>query len=210
MNAPHQKHTGASVVLSVADNEPATRIELIPTGALHLDDARGYIGNLSNPAAVIAASMDYAGETGLPIDFDHGMDGQGSGESRAAGWITGLEVDGNRIMATVEWTPPGRQALIDKTYRFISPSFFTNTTTNEVTLIEGAGLTNTPAFRELKNLASQQETPEMPEWLKTLAAKLGMPDETDEAKIAAAAGSAVDVATHAASRDGLRVRLLDR
>ena len=40
-----------------------------------------------------------------------------------AGWITALEVDGARILASVDWTAAGRAAVMTREYRFISPAF---------------------------------------------------------------------------------------
>lgn len=189
--------TGQAMAISFASSEPPARIELIPTGVLRLGDERGVVGKITDPAALIARSLSAAPGGVLPIDFDHGLDGLGTGSGQAAGWITGLEVEAGRIMASVEWTPAGAQALRDKSYRFISPTFFTPKGGGEVTHIARAGLTNNPAFGELKQLASQQEDDPMPQWLKDLAVVLGMPDETDETKIAAAASTAVAVARRA-------------
>lgn len=191
--------TSAAQVLAFSEGALPARIELMPTGALRLDDERGHVGQITDAAALIARSMTAAKGGVLPIDFGHGMDGLGGGDQRAAGWITALSVDGPRIMADVEWSSSGEAALKGREYRFISPTFTVSPSTKEASLILRAGLTNNPAFRELAKVASTQETKTMPKWLEQLAAKLGMPNEADEAKILAAAEGAIDQAGHAAS-----------
>ncbi|MEL7117608.1 MAG: phage protease [Pseudomonadota bacterium] len=191
------RHIGSSLALALDTGTLPSRIEVIATGELVMRDGRGHIGRISDPEAVIDLSMQMAHSGVIQIDFDHGMEAEG-GDGRAAGWITNLSVEGDRIMGEVEWTPLGSEALQGKIYRFLSPTFYVSKTSKEVTFIERAALTNNPAFGELKQLASQQETPAMPKWLKDLAAQLGMPDEADEAKITAALSAAVDVSKQAA------------
>lgn len=179
-----------------ADNALPTQIELIPLGSLVLRDGRGEVGRLTRPDQVIASSMATAPSGVMPIDFDHAIDGKGSGDGRAAGWITGLTRKGDRIMASVEWTKLGAEALRDKTYRFISPTFYFETRGGEVSHIARAALTNNPALGELKQLASYQEEETMPKWLKEMASALGLADDADEATIAAAAGVAIGQVEH--------------
>lgn len=179
-----------------ADALPS-RIELMPIGNIDLQDERGVVGAVTDAQALIARSMAAAKGGILPIDFDHGLDNEERGDRRAAGWITALDVQGDRIMATVEWTTDGAASLKGRMFRFISPTFTAPKEGGEVGLILRAGLTNNPALPELAKVASQQETPTMPKWLKQLAAKLGMPEETDEAKILAAAETKIDEANRA-------------
>lgn len=107
----------------------------------------------------------------LPIDFDHrSFAGQGKSESRAAGWISGLSVEGDRIMASVDWMPEGRKALEERAYRFISP-VFDNLPSGEVVRIGGAGLVNNPALPQLRQLASQEQNMDP---IKQIAGLLGI------------------------------------
>ncbi|NEX47609.1 phage protease [Pseudotabrizicola algicola] len=141
--------------LAPLPSAPADRIELIPVGPFKTADSRP-VFSLDHPEDVIRNSLSVAAGGVLPIDFDHRSFGEkGSTDSRAAGWITGLEADGGRIMASVEWTAEGRKALEDRSYRFISP-VFKNRADGQVVLIEGAGLVNTPALPQLRQLASKE------------------------------------------------------
>lgn len=165
------RHT-AALTTEVAPDAPA-RIELIPTGAFRTADRRGEF-SLDDAAEVIATSLQAAPGGHLCIDFGHGIYGSAERRSSAAGWITGLEPEGDRIMASVEWTPEGAQALRDRAYRFVSPVF--KTRDRKVVLIEGAGLVNNPALPQLRQLASQQEDIQMDD-IKKIAAALGLGDD---------------------------------
>lgn len=84
--------------------------------------------------------------TELQINFEHNRGGE------AAGWIKDLFVDGESLMATVEWTSLGAQKISGKLYKFISselapeyPRFDTGKIVSNVFI--GAGLTNAPALK---------------------------------------------------------------
>ncbi len=80
------------------------------------------------------------------IDLDHRAD-RTPRNTEAAGWITGVDFDGDTPVAEVEWTPVGRQAIEDKRYLFFSPTYGPHKDetgqVHENTLIGGA-LTNRP------------------------------------------------------------------
>jgi len=166
----------AAVALPAA---PSDRIELIPVGAFKTADRRPAF-RLDDPQVVIDASLQLAAGNVLPIDFDHrSFAAAGQSDSRAAGWITGMVVEGGRIMASVEWTPEGRKALDERAYRFVSP-VFKNRPDGQVVLIEGAGLVNTPALPQLRQLASREDLNPM-EPIEQIAGLLGIAaDRTDD------------------------------
>jgi phage I-like protein len=147
-----ERHTCAVAPIPVT---AVDRIELFPIGSFKTDDSRAPM-SLDDAAGVIARSMARAPGGVLPIDFDHRSFNKPS-DTRAAGWITGLEVEGDRIMASVEWTQAGRDALDSRSYRFVSPVFKTERASRRVTLIEGGGLVNFPALPELRQLASKED-----------------------------------------------------
>lgn len=152
------------------------RIEIMPVGAVRLADTRGTFA-LDDPAAVIARSLATAPGGVLPIDFDHRS--FTSQDSRAAGWITELYVDGSRIMAKVEWTPDGRAALEARAWRFISP-VFKNAPDRRIMLIEGAGLVNNPAIPELRQLASKETAMDLTQIAGLLGMSADQPDKIGE------------------------------
>lgn len=69
---------------------------------------------------------------GLEIDFDYVHKEDPNTGSKAAGWIKSLEfgeveVDGKKVaalFAVPEWTPPARQAIADREYKYTSPEIF--------------------------------------------------------------------------------------
>jgi phage I-like protein len=84
----------------------------------------------------------------VPVDFDHSPE-HGKG-TLAAGWITGIRLAGRELVADVEWTPPGVEAIRSGTYRFISPTWSFNGQDQHGNSIGpklvGAGMTNRPFF----------------------------------------------------------------
>lgn len=81
------------------------------------------------------------------IDYDHEM-------REAAAWIKRLYLseDNEELWAEVDWTPPGKECIDQKTFRYISADFNMNFVNNE-TLVEygpvlfGAALTNRPFIK---------------------------------------------------------------
>ncbi len=64
--------------------------------------------------------------TELPVDWDHlSMSPTKPGDGAAAGWMKKLELrnNGDELWAEVEWTPRGAEAIANREYRFVSPSF---------------------------------------------------------------------------------------
>lgn len=170
-------------VLASQGGELRNRIELFPVGRSKTAHAKPLNVEVSNAQGLIAASLDNAPGKMLPIDFDHGLDGLGQKNGEAAGWITGMDVEGDRIVATVEWTPAGEAALREKRYRFISP-VWTMTKAGQVQQILRAGLTNDPGMPQLKQVASKQsdneETERMNPLLQKLVEALGLSTDATE------------------------------
>lgn len=171
-------------------------IELMPLGDFRLGDGRKKLAlRLDDPDAVIRTSLASAAGGILPIDFDHrSFAKQGEQDSRAAGWITGLRVEGQRIMASVEWTAEGRAALEGRSYRFLSP-VFKNLPDGRVVLIEGAGLVNMPAIPQLRQLASKDTAMDP---IEQIAGLLGLPaDKPDDivARVTALAATETQLAS---------------
>ena len=158
---------------------PHDRIELMPLGEFRLNDQRGALPmRIDNVQQVLADSLARARGNELLIDFDHrSMAKQTLRDSRAAGWITGLDVEGDRVMASVRWTPEGKMALQNRSFRFISP-VFRNLPDGRVIGIDGAGLVNEPALPQLRQLASK-ENPSM-DLIEQIAGALGMAADKPE------------------------------
>lgn len=108
------------------------------------------------------------------VDFDH----KGSqGDTRAAGWIQDLHVDGDKLKARVEWTPAGKAAVEGKEYRFTSAEYQTkvrNKNTGDETpqkRLKAVTLTNRP-FIDTMDPVSLSDDP---------SARIAISDEADDA-----------------------------
>jgi phage I-like protein len=82
------------------------------------------------------------------VDVAHNPD-QG-----AAGTMTKLWVDGDKLLASVEWTPYGLTAIKERGYQYLSAEYHDNWTDNEKrqphgALLIGAALTIRPAIKRL-------------------------------------------------------------
>ena len=106
--------TASAPAFGVDDDHvaPPEWIQLIPAGSFHGRDGRGpYL--LSDPEAVIKATMALRMHAGIPIDYDHATDfgaPQGS-PAPAAGWITEFAIRGGAIWGRVEWTERAARAI---------------------------------------------------------------------------------------------------
>lgn len=85
-------------------------------------------------------------------------------EDGAAGRIARLFVEGDRLMAEVEWTPYGRDAIADRGYQYLSAEFDENFIDNERkkshgTVLLGAGLTIRPVIKRLDPVRLSEPVP---------------------------------------------------
>ncbi|MGH2954870.1 MAG: phage protease [Thermoanaerobaculia bacterium] len=146
----------------------------------------------------------------LAIDYDHHAERQG-GSTKAAGWITELRLDGDKVMARIEWTPEGAEAVRARYYLFVSPSFVSDyrdeSGASKGPALLGVALTNRPFLQKgMPALSLSRESlgfaesdpepppapggsgdspPRMPDLAK-IAEALSLDKEADEAAILAA------------------------
>ncbi|WP_435640323.1 phage protease [Micavibrio aeruginosavorus] len=169
-------------------------IQLFPAGRFTGYDGRGPF-ELKNPAAVIAASI--RPKTDLFIDRDHQTVFMPRGtEITAAGWIKKMEAREDGVWAFVEWTEKATAQLAAKEYRYISPVFKTNPATGEVLQIMHASLTCFPCLEmtavasadihRSQTTQSQEEMKPMDEFVKKLAALLGLAETATGDEVVAA------------------------
>lgn len=165
----------------VADgaSAPPTEILLVPAGDLPTQphDPRAPFRN-DNVEALVAATREIGHD--LVIDYDHHSDLsiQNGAKAIAAGWIKDVFAREGALWGRVEWTSTARKHLSEREYRFISPTFLFDSATRNATRLLRAALTNDPALQQMKAIASTQgET--MDEFLKAIAAALGLPEDSD-------------------------------
>ncbi len=97
--------------------------------------------------AMVQNFKDNVLQIDCPIDYDHEM-------GEAAAWIKDLYLsqDQTELWANVKWTPPGKVAIDDQLYRYLSGDFVWNFVDNEKSLeygpvLWGAALTNRPFLK---------------------------------------------------------------
>lgn len=179
-----------AVALCVEGGAAPEWVELIPAGTIVQGrDGRAWLND--RPDEVIAAT---ASRLPFPIDWEHATEERAPKglEAPAAAWVEEVEArEGGAIWGRVTWTPRGAAQVVAKEYRFLSPGFDFNRTTNRITRLVHAGLTNTPNLvlaalnREGDpDITREKETPL--DLATRLREALGLPaDATDDAIVAA-------------------------
>ena len=99
-------------------------------------------------ATNLAAGAVTGEPNSLGIDWDHSTQ---QGTTKAAGWLRELKIEGEKILARIEWTAAGRESIESGSYRYFSPTFATHYRDDQGrdlgdTLVGGA-LTNVPFQR---------------------------------------------------------------
>jgi phage I-like protein len=171
-----EKTDSLFLALNIEGSSAPSRIVIVPPGAVvNGRDGRSW----KNPNPAQAARNSMARLPKLPIDENHATDlsAPKGGSSPALGWMTNLNADeSGAIYADVEWTPRGKEAVLNKEYGFISPVFLYNKE-NEIDCILRAGLTNSPNLG-LPALNSEQNNNDTEDKTmdKALCAALGLTD----------------------------------
>lgn len=96
----------------------------------------------------------------LPVDWDHlsMQEPKLPGDGAAAGWMKRLELrdGGDTLWAEVEWTPKAAEAIKNREYQFVSPSFVKDHTHKDGkkigTTLLAAAITNHPFLEGMQAL----------------------------------------------------------
>ncbi|OIP98861.1 MAG: hypothetical protein AUK35_09685 [Zetaproteobacteria bacterium CG2_30_46_52] len=118
----------------------------------------------------------------IPGDYHHASinaDKTGA-KAPASGWIepSSITAEANGIWAEVEWTSDAANAIRKKEYRYISPVFSVNKSTNEIYALKGFALTHYPNLGDLTPVANAQymEESQMDELLERFKYMLNLPE----------------------------------
>jgi phage I-like protein len=166
------------------DGQAPIAFQIFPKGPeLATVDGRNF--KLSDPEAFVEKVN--AGALPILVDYDHlsAFDVDDGGQSKAAGWIQRLEIRDGEVWAVVEWTVTAAEAIANREWRFISPEFYADKKTGEVTGLAAAALVNRPAF-QMTALASASSTAKDNDMLNAIAKALGLKDDATEEEILAA------------------------
>ena len=165
------------IALNVEGDTAPEWVQLLPAGPrMKGRDGREWI--MPRPEAVVEAFALNKAE--LPIDFEHATQVKGDRGERAdaVGHIIELEARNGEVWGRVSWNDTGREALVSRAYRYLSPVFKFSKSAREITRIVSAGLTNLPNLHvtALNKEAGEEETAMNPEILEALGLKDGASD----------------------------------
>lgn len=134
-------------ILLDAPATPATRVQIAKLGSFK-DKRYGAFDITALEVAAWKKNLALLPGSRAAIDLDHSADRpQPFRSTEAAGWVTDVNLDGDKAYATLEWTPLGAQAIREKRYLFFSPSYGPFTTedgTKHDDVLTGGALTNRP------------------------------------------------------------------
>lgn len=163
-----QKIIQRHIVNADANGDMPTRIEILRAGTWPSSSVKGpleiTVSDLTEMKANFDAGIGVPGgkQTGLPIDFMH------EDWDKAAAWIKELEVEGSTLFAIVEWSKAGEEAVRNKEFKCVSPSFYPaclgqwkdpeNADVTARNVLVGAGLTNIPFFKDLKPIMASRNS----------------------------------------------------
>jgi phage I-like protein len=173
---------------------------VLPRGTLRLADGPERIVDDSAMDSILAAHQARGIEP--VIDYEHQTEGGAyaspDGTAPAAGWIKRLRRGDDGIHAEVEWTDRARELISKKEYRYYSPVYNVEKGTGRILALLRVALTNAPRFNQLRPLVAKGPAPLQTstaddagtleggsmEFLKKLAALLGLPESATEDQVA--------------------------
>lgn len=132
----------------------------------------------------------------IVIDYEHQtLEGV---QAPAAGWVKELRWEAETgILARVEWTEKGGAYVASREYRYFSPVFYVRESDKRLVALASVALTNTPKHNNLTPILAKldgvppvaTDTEDDMEFLKKLAAKLGMGEDATEDQVMAMVAS---------------------
>lgn len=166
-------------------------ISVLPLG--HVTSAKGEFNVDGESFSAMKAQIAQRG-VDLVVDYEHQtLTGE---QAPAAGWVKELFLDDGQIKARVEWTDRARAYLENREYRYLSPVITVRKTDSKAMGLHSIALTNTPAIEHMEaivnslNFEGGQNT--MNEFMKKLAALLGLGEDATEEQVAEALKACVE------------------
>lgn len=124
----------------------------------------------------------------LVIDYEHQT--LKDVQAPAGGWIKDIYKGDDALVAKVEWTPKAQEYLKNREYRYLSPVVTVRRKDRKAIGLHSVALTNTPAIDGMFAIVNSAGFPageiddpqggEDMEFLKALAAMLGLPETATE------------------------------
>ncbi len=195
-------NTDVLELVTASAGKPNRRwVHIFPEGTFTTRDGRGPF-TVSNPEAVIAASLSAAGSTRIVVDYEHqSLNAAKNGQPNpAAGWIVEMERREGGIWALVEFTARATDHIISREYRYVSPVFLSRKD-GTVHHIANVALTNTPALGGEKLVPLSKKEKAMDFDIARLRTLLGLDDQATESDIFDALERVLATRTERASVD---------
>ncbi|WP_302105068.1 phage protease [uncultured Alistipes sp.] len=166
-------------------------ISVLPLG--HVKSAKGEFDVDGESFSAMKAQIAQRG-VDLVVDYEHQtLTGE---QAPAAGWVKELFLDDGQIKARVEWTDRAKAYLENREYRYLSPVITVRKADGKAMGLHSIALTNTPAIEHMEaivnslNFEGGQNT--MNEFMKKLAALLGLGEDATEEQVAEALKACVE------------------
>lgn len=170
--------------------------EVIPL--LPLGEVKSTKGNFMVDEESFRQMNSFFTERGVDIVIDYEHQTLHNVQAPAGGWIKELILKDNAICGRVEWTPKAVEYLKNKEYRYLSPVVMVSKADHKALFLTSVALTNVPAIsgmipivNSITNFELEGEK-NMDEFLKQLAALLGLPETATADDVTAAIQKLVD------------------
>lgn len=183
-------------LLADGANEPPKELRLFTAGIVKTTKG-DFLFDGKSADSVMAAWHDLGRD--LPFDYGHAshfaiFSSDPAEGAKAAGWFQLAVRDGECWAVNCQWTPKGRQKILDREFRYLSPTFRHTIEEDEdepqrILEIYDCALTNDPATKKARPvLTHRADSPPAKEhtMLKLLAARLGLLETATEAEILSA------------------------
>ncbi|MDR9503402.1 phage protease [Brevibacillus agri] len=176
----------------IACQSPATEIEGVPDKIkiMPLGNVTSQKGDFVVDAESFAAMKKTFEQRALDVVIDYEHQTLADVQAPAGGWIKELYLEDDCIAAKVEWTPKAAEYLKNKEYRYLSPVVLVRKSDQKAVVLHSVALTNTPAIDGMFPIINSIDINsfeggenDMEEFLKKLAALLGLPETATEEEI---------------------------
>jgi phage I-like protein len=153
MSQLRKYYSSNNVIPEVKEGALPTRIQLFKAGNNPNSYQETAVYNPELKETILSNQLNQDGRDLYPIDLEHER-------GASQGWFS-LTLDEEGIWAdNIQWTKKGTQALLDREFRYYSPTFFTDEEGN-IIQIDSFALTNSPALYGLTPIVASKESKEM-------------------------------------------------
>lgn len=177
-NDPH-KHLAFFALSAGLGETVGTSIQILPYGWVETDKGKFLV----DEQAIDLIMQEFAAKKNdKVIDYEHQT--LDDVIAPAAAWIKQLVNKGkDGLWGEVEWTPRAAEFVKNKEYRYLSPVVFARKSDGRAVVLHSCGLTNTPAIDGMHPIANKETEDNSMDFLKVVAALLGLPETATEDEV---------------------------